>query len=70
VLFRSPPAEAGGTLDNANLLGWTYDGLGAPAGVTQFTATLTDDELVAAGAVEGNNVLKVFVKDAAGNWSL
>ena len=41
---------------------------GASAG-TQFTATITDDELIAAGAAEGNNLLKVFVKDAAGNWS-
>ncbi len=31
--------------------------------------TVTDDELVAAAGAEGTNVLKVFVKDAAGNWS-
>lgn len=40
-----------------------------PTGVTSFTTTITDDELVAGGGVEGNNLLKVFVKDAAGNWS-
>jgi hypothetical protein len=39
------------------------------AGVTSYTTTITDDELIAAAAIEGNNLLKVFVKDAAGNWS-
>jgi hypothetical protein len=33
------------------------------------TVTLTDDELVAAQAVEGDNMIKIFVRDAAGNWS-
>jgi len=36
---------------------------------TSHTITLTDDELVAAAAAEGSNLCKVFVKDAAGNWS-
>lgn len=36
---------------------------------TSHTVTITDDELVAASASEGSNLLKVFVKDAAGNWS-
>jgi hypothetical protein len=36
---------------------------------SSHTVTITDDELVAASAVEGSNLLKVFVKDAAGNWS-
>ena len=43
--------------------------LSVGSAVTQYTTTLTDDELVAAGAVEGSNLVKVFVKDAAGNWS-
>ncbi len=30
---------------------------------------VTDDELVAAGLSEGNHVIKVFARDAAGNWS-
>lgn len=38
-------------------------------GVTSFSAQLTDDELVAAGALEGDNVVKVFVLDPGGNWS-
>jgi len=38
-------------------------------GVTQYTMALTDDEIVAAAASEGTNLFKVFVKDAAGNWS-
>jgi hypothetical protein len=38
-------------------------------GVTEYTVTITDDEFVAGGGVEGNNLVKVFVKDAAGNWS-
>ena len=36
---------------------------------SSHTISVTDDELVAASAVEGANILKVFVKDAAGNWS-
>lgn len=36
---------------------------------TNFPISITDDELVAAAAVEGSNILKVFVQDAAGNWS-
>lgn len=36
---------------------------------TSHTITMTDDEVIAASAVEGTNVFKVFVKDAAGNWS-
>jgi len=36
---------------------------------TAHSATITDDELLAAAGTEGTNVLKVFVKDAAGNWS-
>lgn len=36
---------------------------------TSHTTTLTDDEVIAAGASEGNNLVKVFVRDAAGNWS-
>jgi hypothetical protein len=36
---------------------------------SSHTVTVTDDELVAAGAVEGLNRIKAFTKDAAGNWS-
>lgn len=36
---------------------------------TNYQITLTDDELVAAGAAEGNNRIKVFAQDIAGNWS-
>jgi hypothetical protein len=36
---------------------------------SSHTATITDDELVAGAGAEGTNLLKVFVKDAAGNWS-
>jgi hypothetical protein len=35
----------------------------------EHTVTITDDELIAASGSEGSNLLKVFVKDAAGNWS-
>lgn len=38
-------------------------------GVTRFHVVLTDDELVAAGASEGSNVVKIFVRDPGGNWS-
>lgn len=46
-----------------------YKPAAAAGGVTQYTTTLTDDELVAGAAAEGTNLFKVFVKDAAGNWS-
>lgn len=36
---------------------------------SSHTVTITDDELVAAAGTEGNNTLKVFVKDSSGNWS-
>jgi hypothetical protein len=39
------------------------------AATTSLTATITDDELVAAGATEGPNWVKGFTKDSAGNWS-
>lgn len=34
-----------------------------------ITTTITDDEMVAAGAAEGTSIVKVFVQDNAGNWS-
>lgn len=43
---------------------------GAGPASTPVTLTLTDDELVAAGASEGSLGVKIFVQDAAGNWSL
>lgn len=36
----------------------------------QRTITVTDDELVAATAAEGSNMLKIFAQDTAGNWSV
>ena len=36
---------------------------------TSFTANITYTEATTGGAVEGTNLIKVFVKDAAGNWS-
>jgi len=36
---------------------------------TSHSIAITDDELVAAAAVEGSNTLKIFVKDVVGNWS-
>lgn len=36
---------------------------------TSHSITVTDDELVAAGATEGNLIVKIFARDAAGNWS-
>lgn len=35
----------------------------------QYTSTITDDELVAASAAEGTNIIKIFAKDSSGNWS-
>jgi hypothetical protein len=42
---------------------------GAKAAGEDVSITLTDDELVAAGATEGNLVVKLFGQDLAGNWS-
>ena len=39
------------------------------ASTTSFAFSITDDELIAGAGAEGSNLLKVFVKDAAGNWS-
>lgn len=36
---------------------------------TTYTANITDDELVAADPSDGAKIVKVFVQDAAGNWS-
>ena len=36
---------------------------------TIYTSTVTDDELVTGAGIEGNNIVKIFVRDAAGNWS-
>lgn len=37
---------------------------------TQYTLTVTDDELFAASASDGSKTVKVFVQDLAGNWSI
>lgn len=37
---------------------------------SNYQVTITDDEFVAAGGLEGSNILKVFVRDSAGNWSV
>lgn len=42
---------------------------GAVAQGNAVTVTVTDDELVAAGATEGALIIKLFGRDAAGNWS-
>lgn len=42
---------------------------GAGAAGTPITVTITYAEAVAAGALEGNNIIKIFVQDVAGNWS-
>lgn len=51
--------------DTASLI---ESGTGAAANTT-VTITVTDDELVLAGGISGDNVVKVYTKDAAGNWS-
>lgn len=40
--------------------------------MSSFTISITDDEIVAAegGVIEGAKLLKVFVQDIAGNWSV
>lgn len=42
---------------------------GSGAGGVDINADVTDDELVAALGVEGDNIIKVFGQDLAGNWS-
>jgi hypothetical protein len=42
---------------------------GAGGASTNRDVDVTDDELVAASGTEGDNVVKVFVQDNAGNWS-
>jgi hypothetical protein len=37
---------------------------------TSHTIAITGDELVAGAGTEGTNKLKIFVRDAAGNWSI
>jgi hypothetical protein len=37
--------------------------------LTDYTATVSDDEMVAAMAAEGSNILKVFVQKPSGEWS-
>lgn len=36
---------------------------------TDHVLDLTDDEIVNAGLSDGTHMIKIFVKDAAGNWS-
>jgi len=47
-------------IDNVRLL-WP--------GNQDFTATVNESDFETAGATEGDNLLKVFVQDTAGNWS-
>lgn len=42
---------------------------GGTAG-TVYTATVTDDEVVSADPADGQKIIKVFIRDSAGNWSL
>lgn len=37
---------------------------------TQYTSTITDAELVAASPADGSKMIKLFVQDLAGNWSI
>lgn len=41
---------------------------GGTAGV-QYTSTITEAELETASAADGSKLIKLFVQDAAGNWS-
>lgn len=42
---------------------------GSWAANTNQTITITDDELVAASAADGDKIVKIFAKDSSGNWS-
>lgn len=59
VPSSSSPVTAGTLLES---------GSGGAAN-TNRAVTVTDDEFVAAGGVEGTSVIKVFAQDTAGNWS-
>lgn len=65
--------SVGGTMNNSANFGQaaTAASIAQSAGSseTEYQIQLTDDELVAASAAEGSNLLKVFVKTAAGVWS-
>ena len=39
------------------------------AALTEYTSTITDDEVIAASPAEGVKLVKLFVQDSAGNWS-
>jgi len=41
----------------------------ARAANATVTVDVTDDELVAAGGTAGDNIIKLFMQDSAGNWS-
>lgn len=59
VSSSADPITAGSLLEQATI-----------PSTTSYSMNITDDELIAAAGVEGSNTLKVFVRDAAGNWSL
>jgi hypothetical protein len=59
VSSSADPVTSGSLLEQATI-----------SSTTSYSMNITDDELIAAAAVEGSNTLKVFVKDAAGNWSV
>lgn len=44
-------------------------GASVASGAT-VSGSVTDDELVTAGGVSGDNIVKVFLQDTAGNWSI
>lgn len=58
VSSGSDPRAAGNQVETA-----------AVSSRTSHSVVITDDELIAAAAIEGSNTLKIFVKDLAGNWS-
>lgn len=64
VVPSSGSPESAGTLveaDEAPTSGGTAN--------TEYEAKITDDEIIAADPGEGTKILKIFVKDVAGNWS-
>lgn len=65
--FRVVPSNA--SVVTAGALIKQATGVSIPASTNQVT-TITEAELIAASAVEGNNIVKLFTQDVAGNWSV
>lgn len=58
-----------GAIVQENSKGMTTESGGAGLANADRAVDVTDDELIEALGVEGINIIKVFVRDAAGNWS-